>query len=135
MYFNYELSSVIVPLGIFLYLINKNFRSYILYSLVVVSIFGTIDTYLKKDLILHYKHKYGAIQYYGSLFFHLILLLCLLEFKKYGFPNLGSYTLLFFNIIIAYLLPYWPYVLSRQFFIKFVICVGIVLSLIYNILY
>lgn len=107
--FKFQLSYILVPLAVILYIYNISFRSYLLYHMVCCGLIGTIDT------INYYQlEKSGIVFTITSLIFHLALLLVLCNFKKYGKINLVSLLLLFVaNLTIIYL-PYWPYSLTRQ---------------------
>lgn len=133
-YFKYQLSSVLVPLLIILYLFFTKLRPYLMYSLIYVAIIGTIDTYLLKDKVINAGKKYGHIHYYLYLLFHLVLLLPLLEFKKYGYPNVTSFCLFVISILIISFLPYWPYYLSREVFIYILVGTYIVFNFAYYLL-
>ena len=110
--FKFQLSYILVPLAVILYIYNSSFRSYLLYHMVCCGLIGTIDT------INYYKlGKSGIVFTITSLIFHLALLLVLCNFKKYGTINLVSLLLLLVvNLVIIYL-PYWPYSLTRQTFL------------------
>ena len=122
--FKFQLSYVVVPLAIILYIYFSSFRSYLLYHMVCGGIIGTIDT------INYYRlGKSGIVFTITSLIFHLALLLVLCNFKKYGKINkISVFLLLIANLIIIYL-PYWPYSLTRQTFlflynlIYFILCI------------
>lgn len=58
-------------------------------------------------------NKHGYIIHIWSIVFHLILLLVLLDFDKYGFNIYSFYLLLLANLVIIYL-PYWPYKIDRN---------------------
>ena len=133
-YFKYQLSSILVPILIILYLFFTNVRPYIMYGLVYVAIIGSIDTYLLREQVIKSSKVYGHIHYYLYLLFHLILLLPLLEFKKYGYPNFPSFCLFIISILIISFLPYWPYYLSREVFIYVLIGTYIGLSGVYYLL-
>ena len=107
--FKFQLSYILVPLAVILYIYNSSFRSYLLYHMVCWGLIGTIDT------INYYKlSKSGIVFTITSLIFHLALLLVLCNFQKYGKINLISLLLLLVaNLVIIYL-PYWPYSLTRQ---------------------
>ena len=107
--FKFQLSYILVPLAVILYIYNSSFRSYLLYHMVCWGLIGTIDT------INYYKlSKSGIVFTITSLIFHLALLLVLCNFQNYGKINLISLLLLLVaNLVIIYL-PYWPYSLTRQ---------------------
>ena len=134
-YFTYQLSSFLVPLGIFAYLFFINLRPVLMYSLIYISIIGSIDTFLLKDKIIKSGKQYGQLHYYLFLFSHLLLLLPLIEFKKYGFPNLPSLIVMIIGIIVLVFLPYWPYYLDRSIFISTYIGTYIILIGIYKLLF
>ncbi len=105
--FQYELSYVLVPLAIILFIYFPFLKPILIYHMVCVGIIGTIDTYLSTN-------KNGIIIYIGSFIFHLSLLLSLFYFKKYGYLNIYSVLLLIIANFIIYKLNYWPYKLTRK---------------------
>lgn len=119
MYFNFELSWILVPLGIFLYYKFNNLKIYLNYSLIFISIIGMIDTGLsKKDIVKGQKYQIlGLIQFYLSILFHFFLIFSLVNYNDYSYPNLISFILFIFGILIILFLPYWPYKLTKQDFI------------------
>ena len=133
-YFKYQLSYILIPLGVILYIFFLNLRPYLIYSLIYIAIVGSIDTFLLRDQIIKAGKKYGQIHYYLFLLFHLLLLLPLLEFKKYGYPNIPSFLILIIGILILTFLPYWPYYLNRATFINIYIGTYVILTGIYYLL-
>ena len=119
MYFNFELSWILVPLGIFLYYKFNNLKIYLNYSLIFISIIGMIDTGLsKKDIVKGQKYQIlGLIQFYLTILFHFFLIFSLVNYNDYSYPNLISFILFIFGILIILFLPYWPYKLTKQDFI------------------
>ena len=101
LHLQYELSYILVPLSVILYYYFVPLRPILLYHIVIIAIIGTIDTIYKMN-------KHGFIIHILSIVFHLILLLVLLDFNKYGFNIYSFYLLLLANLVIVYL-PYWPY--------------------------
>ena len=107
--FKYQLSYLLVPLAVILYIYIPAFRSYLLYHMVCCGLIGTTDTINYNTL-----GKTGIVFTITSIIFHLGMLAVLYEFKKYGKINaISLFLLLLANIIILYL-PYWPYSLSRK---------------------
>jgi hypothetical protein len=131
-YFKFELSYILVPLLGYIYINNKKSRSILLYGLVYIAIIGAINTIFLRDKIV--KTKYGQYQYYATIIFHLVLLLTLLDFNKYGYPNLMSFLVMVIGIIILKILPYWPYYLSRDIMIYGYILCYVILSIIYYLI-
>ena len=107
-HFRYELSFLLIPLGVILYLFVPYLKPALLYHLVCIGLVGTLDGY----------YKIGTINGYGfsviSIIIHLLLLTVLCEYKKYGKINRLSIFLLFFANFVIYYLPYWPYKLCRE---------------------
>ena len=131
-YFNYELSYILVPILVILYIYCPIIRSCMIYALIYIGLIGIYNTILVREKIL--KTKYGRYQYWGIIIFHLILLLSVFEFMKVGYPNIGSLIIMFIGILIIYYLPYWPYYLSREFMINFYIILYVILSIIYYLI-
>jgi len=131
-YFKFELSYIIIPVFGILYIYNINTRPYLIYFLIYIGLIGTYNTILLKDKIL--KSKIGKFQYWGSIIFHLILLISLCQFNKFGYPNLISFIIMVISILVLNYIPYWPYYLSRYEMIIFYLNLYIILSLIYFII-
>lgn len=104
--FRYELSYILVPLSILLYIYVPAMKPVLLYHMVCVAIIGTIDTLLKE--------KNGIAMKIASIILHLLLLFVLYDFNSYENNNLISIFLLIVANLIIYLLPYWPYELSKM---------------------
>ena len=104
-----ELSWILVPLSIILYYKFVNLRPILMYHMVCIAIIGTIDSYLRLKNINNGKYTLMT-----AIFFHLILLIILIDFKKYGNPNTISFIILIIANLVIYLLPYWPYELKRN---------------------
>lgn len=131
-FFKFELSYILIPVLCSLYIFFPLTRPYLLYTLIYISLIGTYNTLLLKNEI--FKSKVGIYQYWGSILFHLILLISLFEFNKYGYPNLVSFIIMIIGILILTFLPYWPYYLSREYMIYSYIVIYFVLSLIFYII-
>ena len=107
--FQYQLSYLIVPLAIILYLFVESYRSYLLYHMVCCGLIGTVDT------INYYRlGNTGVVFTISSVICHLLLLLVLMQFKKYGKINPISLFLLFIANVTIFYLPFWPYSFSRK---------------------
>lgn len=103
--FRYELSYILVPLSILLYIYVPAMKPVLMYHMVCVSIIGTIDTLLKDN---------GIAMKIASIILHLLLLFVLYDFNIYENNNLLSITLLIIANLIVIFLPYWPYELSKM---------------------
>lgn len=128
-YFSYELSWILIPLFVYLYLFINKSKSILLYSLNVIAIIGIWDTILKKKYVINL--NFGYLQFYTALFCHAVLFLSLFDFMKYGYPNLKSYLLLIIGSIIIYYLPWWPYMLTKKTTIFLAITIYIILTILY----
>ena len=107
--FQYQLSYLIVPLAVILYLFVESYRSYLLYHMVCCGLIGTLDT------INYYRlGNTGVVFTISSVICHLLLLLVLMQFKKYGKINPISLFLLFIVNVTIFYLPFWPYSFSRK---------------------
>ena len=107
--FQYQLSYLIVPLAVILYLFVESYRSYLLYHMVCCGLIGTLDT------INYYRlGNTGIVFTISSVICHLLLLLVLMQFKKYGKINPISLFLLFIVNVTIFYLPFWPYSFSRK---------------------
>lgn len=127
--FKYQLSYLLVPLAIILYLFVAESRSYLLYHMVCCGLIGTADT-----LNYYRLGNTGIVFTITSVICHLLLLLALMQFKKYGKINAISLFLLFIaNVTIIYL-PFWPYSFSRKvvlFFYNLIYAILFIASLYY----
>jgi len=107
--FKFQLSYILFPLTIYFYIYYESSRSYLLYHMVCCGIIGTIG-----NINCYMIGNDGIATMILGMLCHLILLLSLFHFKKYGKINIVSLLLLLFaNMIIIYL-PFWPYSLSRK---------------------
>ena len=104
--FRYELSYILVPLSVLLYIYVPAMKPVLLYHMVCVAIIGSIDTLVKE--------KNGIAMKIASIILHLLLLFVLYDFNTYENNNLISIFLLIVANLIVYLLPYWPYELSKM---------------------
>jgi hypothetical protein len=109
MNFNFKLSYLLIPLIYFLYNYVPKSREYILYHIVCIGIIGAIDTiygYIENNI------GFGILII--SVIIHLLLLIVLINFDKYGKLNTPSLFLLFVANLIILFLPYWPYSIKRE---------------------
>ena len=107
--FQYQLSYLIVPLAIILYLFVESYSSYLWYHMGCCGLIGTVDT------INYYRlGNTGVVFTISSVICHLLLLLVLMQFKKYGKINPISLFLLFIVNVTIFYLPFWPYSFSRK---------------------
>jgi hypothetical protein len=107
--FNFKLSYLLIPLIYFLYNYLHNTRKYILYHIVCIGIIGTIDCFYSYN-----ENNIGIGTVFISAIIHLLLLIVLSDFTKYGKINIISLVLLFFANLIILFLPYWPYSIKRK---------------------
>ena len=127
-YFKGGISWILVPLFIFLYIYFKKSRNILFYPSLLVAIFGIWNLFLTRKNIL--KYRYGLFQFILIFLFHFVLLLPLLEFKKYSHTNVYSFALILFGIIILKFLPWWPYEgFTRNNMILLIIIMTIVLNI------
>ena len=128
-FFRFELSWILVPLLGYLYLFVKESRPILLYGLNTIGIIGIWDTILVKKSIIN--SKFGYYQFWATILFHAVFFLTLLDFMKYGYPNIFSYLLLLVGCIVLYNLPWWPYKLTREKMIISAILIYIILTVVY----
>tara|TARA_B100000161_G_C33431777_1_gene360514 strand:- start:315 stop:731 length:417 start_codon:yes stop_codon:yes gene_type:complete len=105
--FKYELSYLIIPLSIILYLKYPLLKPVLIYHMICIGIIGTINT-------LYIIGKNGIAITFLSIILHLLLLFVLYDIKKFGKVNLFSLVILIFANLLIYYLPYWPYYLSKN---------------------
>jgi hypothetical protein len=125
-----ELSFILVPISIFIILNHKYLIKYINYNLVFIAIVGVIDTIYK-----FFINERVYFILFSSIILHSLLLYPLLNFKKYMQPNIVNFLFSIIAAIIIKLLPYWPYELSRDTMIIFLICINILFTYCYYLLY
>ena len=121
LYFNYELSWILVPIAIFLYMKYSILRPVIFNTMIYISIIGMIYTWKIYNLMPVY-------QFWGSMIFHAILLVILKDFSQYGYFNLYSVLLMILSILVIKYLPWWPYTdMERKSFIKGIFIINFIL--------
>jgi hypothetical protein len=113
------LSTLLVPLTLILYFV-KNIKAPLTYGMITIGIVGIIDTILMCNAsnicsFCPYSNlAYKPIVCMLSIIGHLVILYPLIEFKKYGYPNIPSYLFGFILLITVIIIPWWPYQLSRK---------------------
>jgi len=107
LYFQYELSYILVPLMAMAYYFIHATRPIFIYHMIIIGTVGTIDTLYKMGTYN------GYITTVLSIIFHLALLFVLCDFDKYGYNIYSLLLLLLANLIIVYL-PYWPYKINKN---------------------
>lgn len=118
--FRYQLSWILVPLAVYLYIYANSIRPIILYHIIIIAIIGSIDT-------LYSIKTNGFFVNLFSMIFHLSLLFVFPQFNQYGYFNIGSFLLLILANIILFSLPIWPYSMTR--YTIFLLYNGIYLAL------
>lgn len=113
--FNGELSFILVPIAIILIFYFNNYIKYVSLIFLLIGIVGTIDSYnkSKKENLL------GVL--IAGLFMHIAGFYPLLNVKRYFAYNNIIYVFGLTALAIVYLLPYWPYTLSRNM-VALIIC-------------
>ena len=131
-----QLSWILVPIS-FLIIYYKKYIKYFSYAFIAIAIIGTIDSYLL------YKYEFSNSNSNSNsnriifiiigfaILLHLILLYPLSNIKKYMQPNIVQYICCIFGVITSYLLPYWPYLISRINVIITTILIYIASTLLY----
>ena len=133
-YYKYKLNNgmlswFLVPLIIHLYY-SYNYIKYIPYISYISIIIAIIGNYESLLFIKKYNYYLAGIL---SIIIHSILLYPLINIKKYLKPNLVTLLILFFSILIINYLPYWPYIITRDNMIKYIIYLHIIIYFIYFI--
>jgi len=133
LYLKGEISWIVIPIFIYLYIFVKKSRSILFYPSLLVCILGIWNLILvKKDI---FRYKYGLIQFIFVFIFHFILLLPIIQYKKYSNPNLYSLLLILLGILILKFLPWWPYDgFKRNQMILYILILYLFLNLIFYIL-
>ena len=106
--FKLQLSYLLIPFVFLLYNYLPNTRKYILYHAVCIGIIGIIDCYYA-----YIENNIGIGIAFISTIIHLLLLIVLINFKKYGRINIISLLLLVIADLTIVLLPYWPYSIKK----------------------
>jgi hypothetical protein len=126
----YQLSYILIPLVVFLYIYVIKSRNFILYHAICIGIIGTINCYYK-----YIENTIGIVTSIVSAIIHLSLLLLLVDFKKNGKINMISLILLLIANLTILLLPYWPYSIKRETVLLLYNGIYIFLYFIYVFLY
>ena len=110
-----ELSWVLVPCVLTLIFYFNSYIKYVSLIFLLIGIVGTIDSYnkSKKENLL------GVL--IAGLFMHIAGFYPLLNIKRYFAYNNIIYVFGLTALAIVYLLPYWPYTLSRNM-VALIIC-------------
>jgi len=134
MYFNFELSWIIIPLTLFLYYKYPVLRPYLLYFMVYAGLIGTLNTLMIKTRIVEANKTFGKYQFYTILLLNLSLLVALYSFGTDGYANLISFAIMIITLLAIYLTPYWPYFNTKNLFGITYILVYITLTITYMLL-
>jgi len=122
-----ELSWVLVPSVLVLIYYFKSYIKYVSLIFLLIGIVGSIDSY----------NKSKREQLLGILFAGLIMhapgFYPLLNVKKYFIYNNIIYVFGLIALAITYLLPYWPYTLSRNV-VALIICLLYLTYTLYHII-
>ena len=112
----FEFSWILVPLILILYIFVKKSRQYLIPLTLCVSIIGIIE-------ILFYDKTLKLSDKIIQIFFHLIILICLMNFLQVNLNNIVNYILLLISIIFILYFPYWPYYMSRNILLIYFIII------------
>ena len=112
----FEFSWILVPLILILYIFVKKSRHYLIPLTLCVSIIGIIE-------ILFYDKTLKLSDKIIQIFFHLIILICLMNFLQVNLNNIVNYILLLISIIFILYFPYWPYYMSRNILLIYFIII------------
>lgn len=124
-FFTPTLSWVLVPLSAYLYYKYLEIRPILFNTIISIAIIGTYKTIQEYNLFSKESDKW---QYYASLLCHLILLVILKDFCKYGYINKYSLVLMMLGIIVIRFLPWWPYpTSSKKEFIIYMFLLNLIL--------
>ena len=90
--------------------------------MIIIFLIGTLDSFI----------KWRSIENYNPLFSflgHLFILFPLFFYKKMYIPNIKSYLLNIIIVITLYLMPYWPYSISKIYFIMLYVILFLCISI------
>ena len=107
--FEYQLSYILVPLALYLYIYFPLLRVNLEYHMVCIGIIGAIDSIIRFIL-----KKTGILFTILSILSHLSLLFISFYLRNTGKKNVVSFILLILANIVIFFLPYWPYSLKRK---------------------
>ena len=107
--FEYQLSYILVPLSLYLYIYFPLLRVNLEYHMVCIGIIGAIDSIIRFRL-----KKTGILFTILSILSHLSLLFISFYLRNTGKKNVVSFILLILANIVIFFLPYWPYSLKRK---------------------
>jgi hypothetical protein len=107
--FNGELSFVLIPIVFILIFYINNYIKYVSLIFLLIGIIGIIDSYYKSKI-----EKLFSIFIFGIIM-HFIGFYPLLNIKKYFKYNNIIYLFGLLALLITYFLPYWPYVVSKEY--------------------
>lgn len=122
----FEFSWILVPLILILYIFFRDTTKYLIPLTLCVSIIGIIE-------ILFYNKKLRLFDKIIQIFFHLIILICLLNFLQVNLNNTINYILLVIFILFILFIPHWPYYMSRKILLTYFIIIYL-LSILINII-
>jgi len=126
-----QLSWVLIPISFYIIIYKKELIKYFSYVFICIAIIGTNNGYL---FYLRYPEK-NKLFILASVILHLALLYPLINIQKYLQINYINYLLGIVGLIIFKILPYWPYIISRETIIYQSIIIYVILtfiSLFYN---
>ena len=127
-FFYPTLSWVILPLFVYLYYKYIELRAILFNTLISIAIIGSYKTIQEYYLFSKEREKWQFWQYFASLITHLILLVILKDFCKYGHINKYSLILMMLGIFIIKFLPWWPYpTSSKKEFIILIFLINLIL--------
>ena len=125
--FRGELSFILVPIAIILIFYFNNYIKYVSLIFLLIGIVGTIDSYNKSQ-----KEKLLGILFAGIIT-HIPGFYPLLNVKSNFEYNNIIYVFGLTALAIVYLLPYWPYTLSRKAVILLILALYTSYTLYHNI--
>jgi preprotein translocase subunit SecE len=126
-----QLSWVLIPISLYIIIYKKELIKYFSCVFICIAIIGTNNGYL---FYLKHPEKINYL-FLISLILHLVLLYPLINIQKYLQINYINYLLGIVGLIIFKILPYWPYIVSRETIIYQSIIIYVILtfiSLFYN---
>lgn len=126
-----RLSWGLLPLSLYIIIFKSEFVKYFSYIFISIALIGSIETYV--FFTKYYKDNLitTSIICVLSWIFHLVLLYPFSDVKKYMSKHIINYFWGIIGIFIGLYLPYWPYLISRETFITYLIIIYGILSLLY----
>ena len=119
--YNGELSPILRIIILIIIFFNRDLIKYFSYTSIFIFIAGSIDSYFR-----YKKYKMIDIFVFGVLT-HSMFLFPLIDFNYYFKPNIFQLFVLLFTVFVIYIMPYWPYLISKKSMLVILVVTHIIL--------